>query len=362
MRPSGAPVLHADTINDSATINDSSNKATPARLIGDSAAMAAVRSLMAKVAASETASVLILGQSGTGKELVARGIHDLSRRAGRPFVPVNCGAIPGELLESELFGHEKGAFTGALTRRRGRFELADGGTLFLDEIGDMPLAMQVKLLRVLQDRSFERVGGTQTLSSDVRIIAATHRDIEGRISDGLFREDLYYRLNVFPIQMPALCERLDDVPQLIRHFQSQLAEPAEFTPAALAALQAYDWPGNVRELGNLVERMGIMQPGHQVQLRDLPERYLQGQPPAQLVSVQLPEPCSDAALAESHVPTLPAEGANLKDYLASIEIALVQQALQRSNGIVARSAELLGLRRTTLVEKIKKYGIDPDAI
>ncbi|WP_420867046.1 helix-turn-helix domain-containing protein [Chromatocurvus halotolerans] len=164
--------------------------------------------------------------------------------------------------------------------------------------------------------------------------------------------------------MPALCERLEDVPQLIRHFQSQLAEPAEFTPAALAALQTYDWPGNVRELGNLVERMGIMQPGHQVQLRDLPERYLQGQPPAHLVSAQgpAPEPCDDATLAGSGVPMLPAEGANLKDYLASIEIALVQQALQRTNGIVAHSAELLGLRRTTLVEKIKKYGIDLDTI
>ena len=343
---------------------DNTNTQQPPRLIGESAAMSAVRSLMAKVATSEAASVLILGQSGTGKELVARGIHDLSRRASRPFVPVNCGAIPGELLESELFGHEKGAFTGALSRRRGRFELADGGTLFLDEIGDMPLAMQVKLLRVLQDRSFERVGGTQTLTSDVRIIAATHRDIEGRISDGLFREDLYYRLNVFPIQMPTLCERLEDVPQLVRHFQSQLAMPAEFTPAALAALQTYDWPGNVRELGNLVERMGIMHPGHQVQLRDLPERYLQGQLPAHLVSVESPAalPVSEVEPAESTVPTLPPEGANLKEYLASIEIALVEQALQRTNGIVAHSAELLGLRRTTLVEKIKKYGIDLDAI
>ncbi|MFN2329077.1 MAG: sigma-54 interaction domain-containing protein [Chromatocurvus sp.] len=350
--------------NDSVINSSSNNQPQITRLIGDSAAMAAVRSLMEKVATSEAASVLILGQSGTGKELVARGIHDLSSRAGKPFVPVNCGAIPGELLESELFGHEKGAFTGALTRRRGRFELADGGTLFLDEIGDMPLAMQVKLLRVLQDRSFERVGGTQTLTSDVRIIAATHRDIEGRIGDGLFREDLYYRLNVFPIQMPALCERLEDVPQLVRHFQSQLAEPPEFTPAALAALQTYDWPGNVRELGNLVERMGIMQPGHQVQLRDLPERYLQGQPPAHLVAVDnaMPAPCSDAELAELAVPTLPEEGANLKDYLASIEVSLVEQALQRTNGIVAHSAELLGLRRTTLVEKIKKYGIDLDAI
>lgn len=360
MHALGEPVSNTGSTID----HNTSREPQPVRLIGESAAMAAVRSLMAKVATSETASVLILGQSGTGKELVARGIHDLSRRADRPFVPVNCGAIPGELLESELFGHEKGAFTGALTRRRGRFELADGGTLFLDEIGDMPLAMQVKLLRVLQDRSFERVGGSQTLTSDVRIIAATHRDIEGRIGDGLFREDLFYRLNVFPIQMPALCERLEDVPQLIRHFQSQLAEPAEFTPAALAALQTYDWPGNVRELGNLVERMGIMQPGHQVQLRDLPERYLQGQMPSALVAMNdpAPVPCSDADLGEYRIPILPEEGANLKDYLANIEIALVEQALQRTNGIVAHSAELLGLRRTTLVEKIKKYGIDLDAV
>ena len=201
----------------------------------------------------------------------------------------------------------------------------------------------------------------------MRIITATHRDVEERIGEGLFREDLYYRLNVFPIHMPALCERLEDVPVLVRHFQSLLAEAAEFSPAAMAALQAYDWPGNVRELGNLVERMGIMQPGRQVQLRDLPERYLRGQADAD------PAPVGDAPAGDAPgapaldptadnlaLPTLPEEGADLKQYLADVEVSLMQQALQRTDGVVARSAELLGLRRTTLVEKIKKYGIDSD--
>ncbi|MHA7815447.1 MAG: sigma-54 interaction domain-containing protein [Pseudohaliea sp.] len=340
------------------SVQESNRPSAPVRLIGDSGAMAGVRSLMDRVAASDSASVLILGQSGSGKELVAQGIHELSARAGKPFVPVNCGAIPDELLESELFGHEKGAFTGALTRRRGRFELADGGTLFLDEIGDMPLAMQVKLLRVLQERSFERVGGSQTLTADVRVIAATHRDIEERIGEGLFREDLYYRLNVFPIHMPALRERQEDVPLLVRHFQSLLPEPVEFTPPALAALQGYDWPGNVRELANLVERMGIMQPGRQVQLQDLPERYRAG---CALGSVEAVAGSAEAAPAAAGADAaLPAEGVDLKQYLADVEVSLIRQALERSGGVVAHSAALLGLRRTTLVEKIKKYGIELD--
>ena len=349
-------------VGESTDANANNGAPEPSRLIGESQAMAAVRSLIARVAVADNASVLILGQSGTGKELVAREIHERSRRADKPFVPLNCGAVPGELLESELFGHEKGAFTGALTRRPGRFELAEGGTLFLDEIGDMPVPMQVKLLRVLQDRSFERVGGTQTLFSDVRIITATHRDVEERIGEGLFREDLYYRLNVFPIHMPALCERLEDVPVLVRHFQSLLSEAAEFSPAAMAALQAYDWPGNVRELGNLVERMGIMQPGHQVQLHDLPERYLRGQADADpaLVDHSPGAPALEPTADNLALPTLPDAGVDLKQYLADVEVSLMQQALQRTDGIVARSAELLGLRRTTLVEKIKKYGIDSD--
>ena len=337
----------------------------PVRLIGESPALAAVRSLMTRVAAADSASVLILGESGTGKELVAQGIHALSERAHRPFVPVNCGAIPGELLESELFGHEKGAFTGALSRRAGRFELADGGTLFLDEIGDMPLPMQVKLLRVLQERSFERVGGSQTLTADVRVIAATHRDIEAHIGEGQFREDLYYRLNVFPIAMPALRERREDLPLLIRHFQSLLDDPVTFSAAALDALRAYDWPGNVRELANLVERMGIMQPGRPVQLDDLPERYRQALAAAPDAGSPPPGEAGAAAAAEAPaagaLPTLPAQGLDLKDYLARVEVALVEQALQRTGGVVAHSAALLGLRRTTLVEKIKKYGIDSDA-
>ena len=334
-------------------------------LIGDSPTLREVRSLMARVAGADMASVLVLGESGTGKELVAQGIHALSARADKPFVPVNCGAIPAELLESELFGHEKGAFTGALSRRHGRFELAQGGTLFLDEIGDMPMAMQVKLLRVLQDRSFERVGGTQTIASDVRVIAATHRDIEEQITQGQFREDLFYRLNVFPIRVPPLRQRKEDVVLLIRHFQEQLTERGAacggFAPAAMAALQDYDWPGNVRELGNLVERMAIMQRRREVQLRDLPERYVQelqaaSDRPGEVAAAPAPP------REESVIPTLPGTGVNLKQYLADIEVALLRQALQRTGGVVARSAELLGLQRTTLVEKIKKYGIDPESI
>ncbi|MFO7552021.1 MAG: sigma-54 dependent transcriptional regulator [Haliea sp.] len=334
-------------------------------LIGDSPAMSEVRSLMARVAEAEAATVLVLGESGTGKELVAQGVHALSARAEKPFVPVNCGAIPGELLESELFGHEKGAFTGALSRRRGRFELAEGGTLFLDEIGDMPVPMQVKLLRVLQDRSFERVGGAETIATDVRIIAATHRDIEAHIAEGLFREDLYYRLNVFPIRVPPLRRRKEDLPLLIRHFGSLVAERGNdattFSPAAMASLQAYDWPGNVRELSNLIERMAIMHRGREVQLRDLPERYVQGRvavcsdPPAPLPAEPAP-PCEACA-----TPVLPEDGINLKKCLANMEVALVRQALRRTGGVVAHSAQLLGLQRTTLVEKLKKYGIDPES-
>ncbi|MDP5207612.1 sigma-54 dependent transcriptional regulator, partial [Alishewanella sp. SMS9] len=227
-------------------------------MVGQTPAMQKIRFLIQQVAKTE-ANVLVLGPSGTGKEVVARNIHLLSNRANGPFVPINCGAIPAELLESELFGHEKGAFTGAISTRKGRFELAQGGTLFLDEIGDMPQPMQVKLLRVLQERIFERVGGSQTLKADVRIIAATHRDLEVMITDGGFREDLYYRLNVFPIDTPALCDRADDLPILItellnRQYAAHQAK-VKFTERALDSLKLHSWPGNVRELANLLERM-----------------------------------------------------------------------------------------------------------
>ncbi|WP_241521032.1 sigma-54 interaction domain-containing protein [Kineobactrum sediminis] len=337
-----------------------------AQLVGNSAALRGVQRLIEQVASFDDTNVLVLGESGTGKELVAQAVHALSSRRNKPFVPINCGAIPAELLESELFGHEKGAFTGALARRRGRFELAEGGTLFLDEIGDMPVAMQVKLLRVLQERSFERVGGTQTVACNVRVIAATHRNIENRIEEGLFREDLYYRLNVFPIEIPPLRERLADLPMLIEHFQTHNkargVAQISFSPAALAALQGHDcpWSGNVRELGNLVERLAIIQEGRQVQIHDLPARYRQGS--EHLVEAQQ-APSADLLAAPvpfqaSALPTLPVSGVNLKKYLADVEVSLVQQALLRSSGVVAHGAKLLGLRRTTLVEKMKKYGID----
>jgi len=220
-------------------------------LVGNSRAIIKVRKLVNQVAPTE-ATVLILGESGTGKEVVARNIHYYSNRRNKPFVPINCGAIPGELLESELFGHEKGSFTGAVGSRQGRFEQAEGGTIFLDEIGDMPLAMQVKLLRVIQERSFERVGSNKTMKSDVRIIAATHRDLEKLIDDGTFREDLYYRLNVFPIEMPPLASRAEDLPllvnELITRLEHEKKSSVRLSPAAMMALCNYEWPGNVREL------------------------------------------------------------------------------------------------------------------
>jgi sigma-54 specific flagellar transcriptional regulator A len=238
--------------------------------------MARVRELITQVAQT-AATVLLLGESGTGKEVVARAIHDYSPRAKAPFIPINCGAIPGELLESELFGHEKGAFTGAVSARKGRFEMAEGGTLFLDEIGDMPFEMQVKLLRVLQERTYERVGGGRPLRCDVRVIAATHQNLEQKVAAGDFREDLFYRLNVFPIELPPLRARTDDIQELIgrflQEFEALQGQTCRVMPDALKHLMHYHWPGNVRELGNLLERLTILHPGGDVHSRDLPERY-----------------------------------------------------------------------------------------
>jgi sigma-54 dependent transcriptional regulator, flagellar regulatory protein len=246
------------------------------RPVGESIAMRSVQRLIELVAAVDS-TVLILGETGTGKELVARHIHELSTRASGPFVAVNCGAIPTELIESELFGHEKGAFTGALTRRIGRFEFAAGGTLFLDEIGDMSLQMQVKLLRVLQERSFERVGNTTMIRSDARIVAATHRDLEAAVRDEQFREDLYYRLNVFPLPIAPLRERLSDLPLLIRHVLQRLgpseAAAVRLSEEAMQCLMQYRWPGNIRELSNLLERLTVLHGGRTVQLKDLPEQF-----------------------------------------------------------------------------------------
>ena len=245
-------------------------------LVGKGRGIQEVRRLIGQVAETD-ANVLILGESGTGKEVVARAIHELSARSAGPFVPINCGAIPAELLESELFGHEKGAFTGAIAARRGRFELAQGGTLFLDEIGDMPLPMQVKLLRVLQERQFDRVGGGKAVQADVRVIAATHRDLEAMIRTQAFREDLYYRLNVFPIETPPLRDRADDIPLLLQELLNRHAEQHKgiirLTQRAMESLMQYAWPGNVRELSNLIERLLILYPNQIVDVADLPGRY-----------------------------------------------------------------------------------------
>ena len=335
------------------------------RLVGSSLPMRRVRAMMAQVADRDV-SVLITGESGTGKEVVARNLHNSSSRAEGPFVPVNCGAIPPELLESELFGHEKGSFTGAVSTRQGRFELADGGTLFLDEIGDMPLPMQVKLLRVLQERCFERVGGNKTIDVDVRIIAATHKDLETMIADGTFREDLYYRLNVFPIEMPALRERMEDLPALLNELVSRAESSGlgqiQFHDSALLSLSRHSWAGNVRELANLVERLSILHPGAVISVNELPQkfRYLDdGELPPHLQSSAHAPVVNDAGMVEVATASsyLPPEGLDLKQYLGELEQSLIEQALTEADNVVARAADLLSIRRTTLVEKMRKFGI-----
>ncbi|WP_271271776.1 sigma-54-dependent transcriptional regulator [Aliamphritea hakodatensis] len=336
-----------------------------ADLAGGSGVMNDVRSLMAQVAGRDV-SVLINGESGTGKEVVANCLHKASARAAGPFVPLNCGAIPSELLESELFGHEKGAFTGAVSSRPGRFELADGGTLFLDEIGDMPLNMQVKLLRVIQEKCFERVGGTKTIGCDVRIIAATHKNLEEMIDEGKFREDLYYRLNVFPIAMPALRERTEDIPTLtelfVRRAEADGFGRIKIMPAVIRSLQQHPWSGNVRELANLIERLTIMHPDSVISISELPEKFRYLEEDAGDISLkaqlhlEVDQAQSDGADAPgAHV--LPEEGIDLKAYLEGIEQVLIEQALDTTNNVVARAADKLQIRRTTLVEKMRKYGI-----
>ncbi len=331
-------------------------------LVGISPGLQAVRHLMAQVADTD-ATVLVLGESGTGKEVVARGIHENSRRRAGPFVPLNCGAVPAELLESELFGHEKGSFTGAVSARAGRFELARGGTLFLDEIGDMPLAMQVKLLRVLQERSFERVGGNQTLEADVRIVCATHKNLDEMIAQGSFREDLYYRINVFPIEMPPLRERGEDLPLLVNELVARLEREqrgsVSFTSSAIESLGRHPWAGNVRELANLVERMAITCPGAVVGVRDLPLkfRHIEEQEEDFRHAPAVPCAAAPAAALDSQSGLLPLSGLDLKEYLQDLEKSLIEQALDDCAGVVARAAERLRLRRTTLVEKMRKYDL-----
>lgn len=320
--------------------------------LGQSPSIERVRHLIAQVAKTD-ATVLILGESGTGKELASKALHALSRRANNTFVAVNCGAIPAELLESELFGHEKGAFTGAHASRQGRFEQAQGGTLFLDEIGDMPLNMQVKLLRVLQEKTFERVGGNHSMYADVRILAATNCNLLDKIKAGEFREDLYYRLNVFPIPMPALRDRTEDIPtlikQLLQHFKTSDEALVTLSPDAINALYRYRWPGNIRELSNVLERLSILYPGKTVQLNDLPETLLSIEPEK-----------SSALFSPSYetvITALPAAGIDLKKTLEDLEVHYIMQALERTHGVVQQAAQLLNIRRTTLVEKLRKYNI-----
>ena len=331
-------------------------------LVGTSRKVQQVRQLMEQVADKDV-SVLITGESGTGKEVVARNLHYHSSRRDKPFVPVNCGAIPAELLESELFGHEKGAFTGAITARVGRFEMAEGGTLFLDEIGDMPLNMQVKILRVLQERTFERVGSNRTQSADVRVIAATHKHLEDMIESGDFREDLYYRLNVFPIEMPALRDRVEDIPLLINELISRMEKEKRgslrMNSAAIMSLCRPDWPGNVRELANLVERLSIMHPYGVIGVQELPKkfRYVDDYDENRPVE-DTGMPSGIPGLVGLDAPALlPVNGIDLKDYLSNLEKQLIQQALDEAGGVVARAAEKLRIRRTTLVEKVRKYGL-----
>jgi len=310
------------------------------KLVGQSPQIRKIKSMIKQVAYSDT-TVLILGQSGTGKDVVASCIHYLSNRKDHPFVPINCGAIPSELMESELFGHEKGAFTGALTRRPGRFEMANGGTLFLDEIGDMPLPMQVKLLRVIQDRQVERVGGNAHINVDVRLIAATNKNLEELIESHEFREDLFYRLNVFPIHVPSLHERPEDILPLLDYnldkIYERLKHRVEFSARAKALLSQYPWPGNIRELQNFLERMVILHPDQIIDEKDIDLVYRQKKHLS--TSIPMEEPF------------------NIKEYIAKIEQQAIEAALQKTDGIVNAAAEYLSMGRTTLIEKMKKYNI-----
>ncbi|MBF0343159.1 MAG: sigma 54-interacting transcriptional regulator [Nitrospirae bacterium] len=318
------------------------------KLLGQSSQMKQLFNMIEKVSNSDS-TVLICGESGTGKELVAKAIHYCSNRVDNPFVPVNCGAIPNELLESELFGHEKGAFTGAINTRKGRFELADTGTILLDEIGELHPSLQVKLLRIIQEREFERVGGTRTLKVDVRILAATNKNLEVATKNGDFREDLFYRLNVIPINLPPLRERKEDIPLLVDHFMNifcskQCKDPLKLTSGAMDILMKYHWPGNVRELETLIERFVILDETGVIAAENLPGRFHKQK-------------------TSQHCPTqimmqLPLEGIDLNAILDDIERNFIAQAMERSGGVKSKAAGMLGLNRTTFLEKLKKRGID----
>jgi sigma-54 dependent transcriptional regulator, flagellar regulatory protein len=316
-------------------------------LVGSSRRMHNVHVLIEKLA-DNCSTVLITGESGTGKELAARAIHDSSQRRNQPFVPINCGAIPEELLESELFGHVRGAFTGAMNARQGRFQLASGGTIFLDEIGEMSPKLQVKLLRVLQERQVEPVGSDHPVLVDVRVIAATHRELRAAVQQCKFREDLFYRLNVLPLELPALRDRDGDISLLIRYFlhlhgSRKNKSTLQVEPAAMTLLEKYRWPGNVRELENLIERLVVLNDDGVVRIEDLPDYVVQNATPQ--------HHSSETGVA------LPVDGVDLDGVLERIENGFIQQALRRSRGNKTMAAELLSLNRTTFIERLRKKGM-----
>jgi two-component system, NtrC family, response regulator HydG len=324
---------------------DASANYVPNEMVGQSPLMLALFESIAKVAASDVV-VHIAGESGTGKELVARAVHQRSRRASGPFVKVNCGALTDTLLESELFGHEKGSFTGAIKRKLGRFELADKGTLFLDEVGDMTPNLQLKLLRVLQEQQFERVGGEETVQVDVRVVSATHRDLRKAVDEGNFREDLFYRLHVIPFRVPSLRERREDIPLLVHHFIKKLGPRANpqvhrIDESALARLCTYAWPGNVRELENAIEQSLVFASGDSIDIASLPAFLREG--------------TSESTLA------LPGDNMSLPEILDDLERQLIQRAYDRTGGVKTETARLLGIKTSALYYKLEKYGIGTTA-
>lgn len=377
-------------------------------ILGSSASIKQLRALINQCANSN-APALLRGQSGTGKELVSRALHDNSERASNPFLAINCGAIPDQLLESELFGHSKGSFTGATCDRKGRFEMANKGTLFLDEIGDMPSQLQVKFLRVLEEKVVSPVGGGPEIKIDVRIVAATHRNLEEMVSEGEFREDLLYRLNVLPITIPALAQRGEDIPQLLEHFAGVFGNDGQnitFTKRSLLLLQAYSWPGNVRELSNFVQRFSVLYPGKTIELSNVPGEFLTGElielvrcykisGQAETLKEAFNEGTSleetqnnllgEQALQENltkpvgsgedelyendfeqiielsnSISEIPVEGLPTKDLLNNLEANLIRAALAQTDGNVSKASELLQLGRTSLIQKISKYHLDKD--
>ena len=333
-------------------------------IIGDSKPICDVFDVVARTAGSQS-TVMIYGESGTGKELIARALHMNSPRASKPFIAVNCGAIPHELLEGELFGYEKGSFTGAVNTRIGRMELANHGTIFFDEIGDMPTSLQVKLLRVLAEREIDRIGSTKPTPIDIRVITATHRNLEESIQEGRFREDLFYRLNVIPIHLPPLRERKTDIPLLAKHFLKQFngnAKPKTISDEAMEFLVNYSWPGNIRELANFIERMVVLSIGSTITPCDLPEKVLGDTPKEKWQPLEEDEEGNPAqilqqSLRQSFHVGIPEEGINLKKIVEEFEKELLLEALEKTGWVKNKAANLLGLNRTTLVEKLKKMKI-----